>query len=557
MSYFNFSKKVFAAFSALALLVTGCNSKSSTTPEDPEPDPVPEVKHFTLSADDITAGSCVLNVVRDDPSQPFFYAVVSIEEFETFGDDVQSRAAGYLQGLINWWIEDWGDSEEDAVSYSIYNEDVVDEEIEYLYGATDYILFAGYVDEKGKPTGNFEYIEFSTVTPDPSNNTFMINIDECEARSVTYTVTPTIDDEPYAYVVEKYEDYKGLTDAEIAHKLIKEKYGYYIAFEHGESVHTANIYGGTEYAIFVFGLDDSHSVATTAIYKEVFTSKPAGDPSQLTFTADFAAGDVNGYTLNFTVTPSDDTVNYFVELVDDSWTVEEFTETFKKDIAARAEKSGLDLKTFMEYQSKYGVYNYTYSVYPGQKYKVAVIPIDVNNGTFPCNAIFSETYAPVEPAQGTATAEVTVGKYYDGDAIVELDPNYYFYAGLCIFKIDVACTGAKYYFGLYQDNGETYSRDDIIAKLVENGSSWAYELQIPFDTDGIIYAVAIDEDGNPGPVSELKVNFSKDGCSPASEYFDNASYAPKKADKVSASEPKAKMKPANVYTRKNSPVSFK
>lgn len=522
MSYFNFSKKVFAAFSALALLVTGCNSKSSIATDDPEP----EVKHFTITVDNITAGTCVLNILRDDPDQGYYYAVVKNSYFQTLGNDFQTRAKAYLQGQVDFYISEMGTSEEQAIAYTIVTEDVVDDEIDYLYGATDYIVIAGYVDEKAQVAGDFEYLEFSTVTPDPSNNTFQISIDNVSARSVSYSVTPSIDDEPYALVVERVADYAGLSDEEIAHSLIHDKYSYFIDYAEGEASRTAEISAGTEYAVYVFGLDSSHSVATTALYKEVFTSGKAGDPSKMTISVEFASGAVNGYKLDYTVTPSDESIDYFVQLIDDSWTVEAFTKSYKERILEGLKNiEGMDLSTYLGFMSTHGVYHSDETVCPGQKYKVAVLPVDVANAELPYDAIFSETYTAVAPSEGTATLEVAWDKYYDGDAIVELNSAYSHLAGKCVFPVTVKNnTGATFYYNVFKDDGETYSKEGIIYKLVSKGYSWEADLEMPFDTDGVIYAVAVDADGNPGPIAQYKVKFLKEGASDAQEYLDSQSY---------------------------------
>ncbi len=544
--------------SALALVVTGCGDKTSTTPDEKEPDSY--VNHFTITVDDVTAGTCVLNVVRDDPDQGFYYAVVQRNDFDYLGDDIQSRAKAYLRGEVDWWISDWGYTEEEAIEATIYSEDIVDYPIEYLYGATDYIVIAAYLDENAEAVGDFEYVKFSSATPDPSDNTFKINIDGVTARSVTYTVTPSIADEDYAAVIVDYETYKNVPDADLPHKLIHEVFGYFINYASGEHTFKAGsdgtIYAGKEYEICIFGLDSSHSVATTPLYKQVFKTNEPGDPSKLTMDVEYSSGAVNGYTMKAKLTPSDDSIDYFVELVDDSWTVEEFTKVYKADIDSTAASWGVDVATYMGFFAQHGDYETSSVVYPGMKYKFAVLPVYADKGEFAGDAFFTSTYEVPASVEGKATINVTFDKYYDGTAIAEIDEMWSYLSGSCVFPVTVDYTGVSCYYYLYKVDGKTYSRDDIIATLVNGGSSWDMDCFMPFDTDGVIYGVSIDEDGNPGPIFEKKVRFSKDGVSPAQEFLADKKYLSQKEQKEQKEQKSAPAHSRKSYATVNSPVAF-
>ena len=539
-------KKTIKAFSCLcvcAAISFGCNKKTDpVTPDpEPEPEPTPEVSHFDVKVTDITTSTCVLNITRDDQNKAIYVATarkVHVDGLE--GATISDKAIAYYIGNIEAYME-WGYTKEEAVADLCANADVVDASLEWLNGSTHYYVVVGYVTEDGEPDGTFECHEFTTASPEPSANTFEVNITDIKARGATISVTPSNSD-PYSVMVVKNSILPDTSDKDEIVSFLYTQNGYIPTYYEPYS-ETVETYGGTEYAVLVFGCVDS--AASTEITKKVFTTVPSGDPTKLTFTAVRTDGEVQGFESTFTVTPSDDSVDYFFELVNEDCTVEDFLE-YENGMIEKMAVLGLDRDTYFRFFSSYGVSDNTYTVYPGAKGKIAVLPIKNGETEFACDPIFSEVFTFPEAKLGDATFTISWDKYYDGAAIRELNPEMSWYGNNAVFPVTIETTGVKYFFNVYKADGKTYAREDLIYTIL-NGtpSSYATECYAPFGVDGVVYGFAIDENGVCGEVSATPFNFDKNGVSDAQEFIDSHSY-----DYYSASEKKS---PVFKSTKQNYP----
>ncbi len=505
--------KAFLCLCVCGLIAAGCNSKKDD-PAEPE-----VVKHFEVSTWDITTAGLTLNIKRDEDKQ-FYFAIVRKAYFDTLGDDFQKVAADYLEGNIEAY-EEFGYTKEEAIAELCPKEDLVDYTCDWLNGSTNYSIIICYVTEDAKPIGDFERYEFRTATPEKSDNTFEVKITNIKARSIDFSVTPSNDDQ-YAIVIVPNSEVSSYTDVD---ELVGDLYGSYGWFEtyNGAYEATKELKAGTQYAFLVFGIEDN--AATTALTKKVFTTLEPGDPTKLTFTLTTSQGEVQGFELNFKITPSDDTVDYFFELVNEDCTAKQLL-AYEEGMIEKNATWGLDRKSYFSIMSSHGEDEYTYTIYPGETGKIGVIPIKNGTTEFACDPIFSEVITFPAAEIGEATIDISWAKYYDGAAIAALDPDYDYFGTNAVFPIEVDYTGVKYFYNVFRyTEGQTYTRDQIIYTLLSGTpSSWASDCYVPFDTDGIVYAVAIDEEGKCGTLLEKRFNFSKDGVSPAQEYIDSHSY---------------------------------
>ncbi len=506
--------KAFFSLCICAFVAVGCNSKKDG-PETPDP-----VNHFEITVSNVKTMSCALSVSRDDQTRPFYYAVVKRSQFDYLADNLQDRAAKYLKGNYDFLINDYGETEEEALAELVLWENLEDSSIDWLYGSTDYIVIAGYVTEKAEPDGDFECYEFSTASPERSSNVLDVDLVECGARSATYTITPSNTDE-YAVAIVKNELVKDYTDDD---KLVEYLYNTlgWIDVYTGELSNTTELKSGTEYALLVFGVKDY--AATTAVNRTIFTTAQGGDPTKLTYDISVTNGSLQGFEINVAVTPSDDTIDYITELVNTDCTAEEFVEYLEETIKS-FEDFGVDRETYFQLFAAYGYDETTYTVYPGETGKLAVIPIKNGETEFACDPIFSDVITFPEAGMSDATVEFSWDKYYDGAEIAKLNPDYSYFGTNAVFTPTINSTGVSYYYNVFQNDGTTYSREQLIYTIYSGTySSYPADCYVPFGADAIIYAFAVDENGVCGPVYEKAFNFSKDGASPAQEYIDSHSY---------------------------------
>lgn len=551
--------KRIAYFLLAALSVVACEKSQienggtkETEPEDTTP------SHFTFDVSEIGTGSCVLNITPDDPEKTYYWAVVEMRDLDDFGDTFQKMASSYMSGEINYYISEWGETLEDAISYVSTTGKLEDYVDETLSGNQDCIVFAAYITSDGKlPEGEkFEKYEFKTLTPAASDNKITLKIVSVEQRTVQIE-TETTNDDQYGVVVLPYDGYKGLTDEEIMEK-INFEYKYTLSLVEGNiTADNDNSYyskfpikAGKEYLVAAFGVESWCS--TTSLTKTTFTSPQTGDPKDFTITAEFSEGPVNGYQLNYTITPSDPAIDYIYTLVPADYSSEKVTEDCNKNVDERAASIGAPRPEFLEFISYYGEQApWTPDcIIPGRSYKVAVIPVNVETGEFYKNAVFSEVYEVPVPEKSTASVEVSFTKYYDRDAIVALDSNYEYLGGGAVFTPTVTTSenaASYYYYPFKYDGPDAFTHDQIIRSLIENGVTYSTQNFVDYDADAVIYAVAVDEEGNCGDLFEYVFKLSKSGASPAQEFIDemNSMYmysASAKATKSTAS--KAAGKPA-------------
>lgn len=493
-----------------ALIFVGCDKNA---------DPRPEVSHFEISVTDITSSTCVLNVTRHDSEKAIYVSYARkgyVDELE--GSTLSDKAIEYFKGNIDAWME-WGYSREEALADLCTNSDIVDSTLEGFNGSTSYYIIVGYVTAEGEPDGNFECYEFKTASPEPSDITFEVKVTDVQARSATISVTPSNSD-PFAVVVVKNELLPADADKDYLVDYLYGLFGWIPTYSDAYS-ETIKTMGGTEYAILVFGCVDS--AASTEITKTVFTSEPSGDPTKLSFTIACEEGSIQGFEAKFTVTPSDNTVDYFCELVNEDCTAEQFLE-YENYMIGRMSELGLDREGYFEMYSSCGTDETTYTIYPGEKGKIAVLPIKNGELEFACDPIFSEVVSFPAAELGKATVDITWDKYYDGAAIRELDPYYEWFANNAVFPVTVSTTGTKCFYNVYKADGKTYSREDLIYTILSGtyavGDDDCY---VPFGTDGVIYAFAIDENGVAGPVAEKPFYFDKSGVSDPQDFIDSHS----------------------------------
>lgn len=510
-----FNAKLFTrlipVFAGITMLVASCD-KNNVTAE-------PEVHHFTISMSDITLSSGVLTITKDDPDTPFYYAIVKKSSLEALGENFQAQANAYFKGEYEFYLNDFGLTHEQAIAEMLHAEDIKDKELSWFTAAVDYVVIAAYSDDTPEAIGDFESYEFSTLAPEPADVTFEITVTELQKRQVSYTITPSNDEDTYSFAVVKCDDYKGMTDDEILADLLP--LHSYIMYN-GQYSGTEDLYAGTEYMLAVYG--SAYGAATTKLYKKVFTTPDAGDPSKWTFEASFEGGDIKGYQLNATVIPSNDAIDYFYELVPDSYTAERFLKEYKANMDYMIEVSGITKELYVQWYSVYGTDETLFNVVPGQGYKIAAIAVDSKTLDFATGVMFSDVITPAVPEDSDAAIEVIWDKYYDGDSIYEYNNGYSYVRDRAVFPISIKHDGAQMRYGVFIDDGKEYSKQELVYTLLEKGSAWVQDCFAPFGKDGVVYAVSIDNNGLCGPVFSKKFNFSKSGAASGEEYFKDKGY---------------------------------
>ena len=151
--------------------------------------------------------------------------------------------------------------------------------------------------------------------------------------------------------------------------------------------------------------------------------------------------------------------------------------------------------------------------------------IDDATGEFAGEISFSEVFVTPKAVVADVKATVEFDKYYDCYELSQLDPSFPpapFALVPLKLKIEGEAAGF-YYYAFEEDMTDTEKYPDIkvINQLLSYGESseMSFDYQSFYDTDLTVVAVAVDADGNYGPVFRRKIYVTKENVSPAEEYF--------------------------------------
>lgn len=221
----------------------------------------------------------------------------------------------------------------------------------------------------------------------------------------------------------------------------------------------------TDYTVWICGYESGSR--TTAVTKATFRTLEPGDPAECTF--EITVDPLKATSANVIVTPSDSSVGYYFDLLP------------KSEYTTDAQNLG---------------------------------------------DVFTYEFTTPEAVVSTATASVTVSKYYNGDELYAADPTTYANAKNKAY-IPTICNHSEdavhWYIGLFGGDltSETeYSDATILYNLIDLGGGLKDYESINYIGawgDLTFFGVAEDANGDFGPVFRLLFPVSKEGASPVSD----------------------------------------
>lgn len=517
MSIVSVIRRYAAAAACASFLFVGCGEKN-LEPEKPGTDEPKEEAHFTISIGQIETGAVTYSIQKDDPEKAFYCAVVPDKDLSALGDNFQSQVNAYMEGEIEFYQDMFGLTLEQALGAVSHTEDIENDYYENLDAESTYHIVAVYITSEGKAEGEFEYATFTTAAVKPSDNTFEVSY-EIAPRSVHISVTPSNKD-PYTVLLLREDQIEGTSDEELVQAALS-YYGFMTPVYNEAMEEDDKLFAGTKYYLIVLGYEAGKS--TTAPVIKVFDAPKGADPNSLEISIVFDDSEVKGYKQHVTVQPNDETIDYLYEVIRSDYSVEEFTAQYKKDLTEDAEKLGMTLAQYLQVFASFGEVEWNYYLAPGKPYKVAALAVDAIKGELIGDAKFSEVFTPEVPAVSKVNVVVDFDNFYDGDAIKEANEEFGGYEGKGVFipKITTTAEGATVHYNVYSYEGPgIYTRDAIIASLLEYGATLKDVCFAPFDTPAVIYAVAVDENGLCSQVYEKVFTFKKSGAAPVEGFFE-------------------------------------
>ena len=292
-----------------------------------------------------------------------------------------------------------------------------------LIANTDYCyLLSGLtMDEDGIViTTDIFYGEYTTGDPEPSEMYFDIHVYDVQQMSVSFTVTPSKNDEYYVCIVQPYD---GVSTAdEVMNKMVDQwgpgwmdqlanTKGFVDFATKPKSLPAADM----EYCIIAFGYEGG---ITTEAYMETFRTLPGGSIEDVQFSVN--ATNITPYGFTLTVTSSDPTIYYvpgacIKEEYDEEAYIAAVNEEFDYYLEETLKriKSTIEAEILDQYYSN-GTQMFSLSgLQIDTEYMVYVYALDINTGhvvkTFTFDAVARTTTV------GTVNPTIKVVGYYSGD----------------------------------------------------------------------------------------------------------------------------------------------
>ncbi len=520
-----------------------------------------EELNFEISISDIGYKEATLTITPDNERSYYFWNVLSEEDYLNYGGNEEAFEE-YVIDLRNYYLSMGRTTEEMVANLCSTGDQEVT--VDDLKPGKKYYAFAiGINDDflaNSKPTTK----EFETLKAEVVDLSFEVELTTIEYDHIKGTVTPSNNDYPYicsiqmAETLSWYED-----DAEFMDAIVSDIF--YMgdiesAIHRGPA--SLDTEGGllpnTDYIVVCFGYNE---VPNTALYTFPFTTKEAnGNPEELTI--DFIISNLTHNSVEVTTIPSEG-VYYFTsyiesstleELVVEYGTTDEALVAFANDeIDFGADYFGCSRAEYLtDIGAILGRYTMPYNqLDPLTEYIAYGIAVDITTGELAStHPSMSDPFTTTEKIVSKAQVDFEFGKYYDGTALAELDPdNFSACKGYAVmpYKVLPNESAAAWYTGFFDGDFSDWGAtdDDIYAELITYGYNYGSELVslnremgvavLTYDAPFSFLGIAEDEEGVFGIGTMEIVTLTKDGVSPAEEFINPTAEAkPTKAGKHSA-----------------------
>ena len=268
-----------------------------------------------------------VKVQISDESLEYIFDIMEKSKWEElYAEDPESIVSARIAG----WEQDVKDGLESnptmdtwqkymAIYQHSNNQTVNASEYYNMYWSTEYVMYAFGMNDEGFQTTEVAVVEFSTATPEASNNKFSVEIGELTASSVAFNVTTTNNDPYFLTIQDKryVERFFGENAKETWEDMIwdltfvktDEQIQDYI-FTGSQSLTNADINKNVdtlhEYQVVIWGFNEG---PTTEVYvSDVF--KPMEEEVELNLY--LTIDEVTSNTITITVNANTDKVPYYI-----------------------------------------------------------------------------------------------------------------------------------------------------------------------------------------------------------------------------------------------------
>ena len=498
-------------------------------------------KEYSIKIDlvSVAATTITLDIIPQDKNMPYVFIL---------GNGEYILENGLMENDSALWDSDmdifesfataFGTNVSDAVKTFMYEGEQLSHQIKDVTPNTEYVAYAyGFDNETMKPTTEISRLLIKTADINEYTLHFDFNV-EVNGPNVAIDVTPQGYDGYFFYGVFWAKDVPPGTSPERLRALCEadwEQYkGQYSSFFDSteEGLHfifnelaykgTAHLEteldANTEFVLWAFGMNDEALLNTMPETYYFSTGDVAASDNQFTLSVD------NLYPRKANVsveTTNDDT--YVATLVASTRFANESDDEIVQYI----------IENFNLQYASGSMSETATGLLPSTEYELLV---------FGCQAGVATTglqrlkFTTPEVIYADLDFSLNIGCYYNGSEVAMLNPDYAMFSEFAIVNIvaNVDEEAAKCYFSaMNASEFDNYRYEQIIEGLTaddpaEVEGSYLYEFDVPY----IFFGVAEDADGNFTEVWRSKeITFTRDGCSPAEEFFEAMERAPLRCNK--------------------------
>lgn len=514
--------RLLAVSFALAMGMAACSDDETAPADAPE-----QELDFAVRVSDISAVMATVTVEPRDAAMTYYWDVLDDADFQTASDKGIDH---YLQWMLEKRLMgEWQLNFPEAIAL-MTSQGKDGSTVTGLEPGSKYHALAVGIDSEGFATTEVVSVEFSTLDPIVSQNTFRITVADASHGGARIEVE-TSNDDPYFLEVVPVDETAdpAPTGEELAETLLNR---YLTWGGMADLCHTGD-YGYTEegckpgwsYRVVVFGYDGG--MITTAVETVPFTTLSGGDPASCDFRFDYT---FSTYSYSqFTYEPSDDRVVYMADLIEESYyqlylnqaggdrekamneVLNRFIETYSVDFSTRMET--------VDMISSFGELTLDINVEAETEYRMWAVCVD-QQGNPAAPFVLSEVFRTPEKRISTAALSLAGYTWYDGDELFRSDPETFAgargYAVLAL-SLEPSSDAAHWYcYAFYGDLTESSERN-VVNNLLRAGTETmdATEMLIVcYWGENTVCGVALDEAGDYGPILKQVVDLTKEGASP-------------------------------------------
>lgn len=509
--------------------VTRCEFRTQPAPE-------PEVT-FTFTAPTLEYTRMTVVTEPSDPEVFYCTDLMEGDYFEQLGGNA-GAVLRYFKEVASFTADSYQMTVEEFIKQvSVQGAD------EYTYEElkpdTDYYAYAVIVDGEGNISDKCAFEKFRTPAVEASDLTIEIEVSNIKADQADVTTTPDNNDEFYLVNLFYADELTKFTDDQEIIDAMIQKFGPDVDSKLRFGRRTQTFYElapDTEWVVLAFGYESG--VNTTGLFRKTFRTLETGDVANLDFEIEVAA---HQFKAEVTYKPSMESIRYAYEIMPEDTYNEyganaEAIQRYYNELIARIieQQPSLTVRDVVYQITAKNEYTYYMSfLTPERNYITWAAACDEegNLQSEPVVKPFKTT--PYVLSSETVTHRLEM--YFDGGEVAEADP----YMGgvssevaVGYFRTERSQGAVTTWTAIYQgDYTSTTDYPDfkLAAKMENDGNKNAYcpIYSLAWDVPMTLCAVAIDSDGNYGPIQREIIEVDHEGVTPISEYPWSWPYAEK------------------------------